>query len=694
MATQTFPSTTFDGTHTTTLGSMTTAVVLPKTYSDITEFTGHWLLWNPTFTDPVKLRYFITDYQGVRYGELEAASVESIDWTLNDMGTLDFELTVTDPKVLLCQPISREIQVVRGKQVIWWGPITRISNGKGVYQYQATDCIWYLTRRVLGQVPQPNYLTNSTFQDDLTGWTFTSLSGGKPNTPPTHALTTDSVTGPIFQNGIQVPGRALKLDGNVINVETTRTTILISSLFKSASSSVLTTTGKKKLASYANGLNPATTTLVIEGHGATGTTAGVPLAQANAAKTYILTKKPTLTITTVDKAQTVPVATNKTTTGRKKNQRLVLAKTITSSLASEMRQVAKQSFTITNPKTAAALEVTCVGWYKVLSSGWSDTNKDKRAMSMSMVTGTEAETTQSIPLESTVSKDMWSAGIISLSVPADGKTYTITVCLYAAAGSVIWDEVTATAQESMVFDGVDQALIVKALVEHAQNAAIGKPSLNIGTNCQPTGVKWIEEPDVKTRPTVYDKIMAYPALVNGVDIGMEYTATTRTLTTYFPRKGGAWAQGILNSPVLEYGANILSYTGAWDGLDAANRVIVLAPDDNSGNVYTSEGVATDDDSFGGIILEKAYQAVGTTLDSLPYQAMRAVRRYSRPDIVPTLVSRPDRIDELMEQITTGTVVRVEINDGQLVVNDFFRVAGMSLDPRTNQITFTLAPEYQ
>jgi len=103
--------------------------------------------------------------------ELENATQGDITWALNQWEDATFTLPATDPKseAVLAERV-REVQMWRGDQLLFQGPMVRPSVSKTRVQVSVKGAAWYLSRRNIGK-PATNHLVNPSFENGLTGWT-------------------------------------------------------------------------------------------------------------------------------------------------------------------------------------------------------------------------------------------------------------------------------------------------------------------------------------------------------------------------------------------------------------------------------------------------------------------------------------------------------------------------------------------
>lgn len=276
----------------------------------------------------------------------------------------------------------------------------------------------------------------------------------------------------------------------------------------------------------------------------------------------------------------------------------------------------------------------------------------------------------------------WVRHEITLDLPPDFLDYDLTARLHVPNGEVVWEEASITIGENVYFD-TDQASIVEGLVRLAQDTGAGKSALNIGTLCPSSGVRRKREYLTTERQQFSEALFEFGTLHDGVEIGMLLTPTTRQVRTYYPRMGRD------NDTALTLGGNILSFSVDVDATLTASTVIVQAEGEGSDR---EEGIATDASLLNGLILETVYNATpGSAQSSLQAQADRGLARYRRPVTIPSVTTQQGMAD-LLTQIGLGDRVPVYIDKGWIQARGKYRVTGITLEPTTDQITFTLVPE--
>lgn len=670
------PSVTFSASAELALSAMTGETPIPPA-----TFTASASLWAALprsygidIFRPAYRVVLLSSATGEALAELDQAALGRVVDTLNSTGSFDFTLAARDAKAALCLPWLTEVQVWRGGQLEWWGVIVRAREDGGKVSVQCSGLLAWLTKRTIGRFPRENLLANGSFEGGLAGWSFGWLPGSVPEAPPDHALSSDSLTG----------ARSLSISGSSAPVVTK--VALGGDVAFEYNSSVLTSAGEAALDELCGKIGVPDPSMTVDGHtDSTGTTSynyTLGLDRANSVKTYVLTKLPSASITVTSYGETRPVATNSTAAGRARNRRVEIGVSYTQS-AYGNKQYAAQSLSYTNASAHRPAKLTLVGWYKVVS--WVDPGIGYGAALETVAGDGTIIAAANVQLDAATPIHTWVRQECSVDVEP-GATVQVSVRLHPPSGTVLWDSVWLTEDTVTAWYDTDQASIVAGLVQHAQDPALGKSDLRIGTRCPLTGRRRDRTYAWSERRPVLDAVTDFATIADGLDVGVEYpTPTSRVVATYYPRKGA-------DTPyVLALGSNVLTYTRSIDGETLATTLAVQASSGSGSG--REEGVYMDATPTGGVVLEAVYQAPSyTSVGVLDAQALEAWRRYSRASALPQPVMAPSFTSELLSTLTVGDRVRVIIPGGLVPTDGQYRIIGQSLDPVSDQITYTLAEE--
>jgi len=290
-------------------------------------------------------------------------------------------------------------------------------------------------------------------------------------------------------------------------------------------------------------------------------------------------------------------------------------------------------------------------------------------------------------LDDDTPQDQWANGVgFEVGLPNVCAGDTVDVRLYAPHGDCWWDLATLTAMESLAFGyyaPVDLADIIAGIVLYAQDRfgfTHGKSDLLIDTDGPATGILLTRSWQFVEHRNIADVLNEF--VKHGqLDMSVAITDTTRTFTTHSPRKGSYKA-----GDTLELDVNIATFTWSFDGETAATSAVELGDGDSPAR---PEGGASDPTLFGGVTLELVENAAdGVTVGELDTAATEALRVAGNPEIIEaTGYPHSPLIGELVE----GDTVPVLISLGCVSVDADYRVVKWSLDPNTDQPTWTLNP---
>lgn len=627
---------------------------------------------------PYKL--VVVDMDGNRIGEVAKAVIAPMLDTLNSLSSIEFTVPAMDPMTAELVAPKAEVQLWRGRDLMGWFVVNKARGATADVTYSCFSVDWYLTKRVVGKVPIPNLLKNGSFEQGEKYWSFGYVSGSLPAKPPLHTIVDKAIRG---KKALQLAGASGTYKGDVI---------LAGDVHFAFDSYALTSAGISEIKNFCDDIPIPNPIIRVEGHtdnvGSSSYNMTLSYRRANSARAEILKNKPEAQVSAIGYGETRPIATNSTPAGRAQNRRAEMKFTGAVGAAGN-RQYAGQALTYTNAKANKYNKVlTLVVWFFV--TDFKNPNKDSWAFSVERTdpassTPSKVLSRGMIPLTKETYTNRWVRGETTCIVPPDGKAYRITVRLWPPDGHVIYDEATLTENAALAFYDVDEALIVKGLVEHAQDPAMGKSDLRLGTYTPTTKIKreriypWIE------RKQISELVSEFPTLADGVDVSLAVSATDRVIQTHFPRKG------LDRGYVLALESNIATFSVDFDGDQTATQIIVQA--DNSEGGDREEGYATDTSKMDGIIMEKVYNATpGSAISSLEAQALRGLKRYARPVIIPSVTMDPKFTDELLDNVGLGDVVRVVVHKGWIDVDAKYRVVSRSLDPSSDALTYTLTPE--
>lgn len=630
----------------------------------------------------------IVNMTGTVFTTIDDAELGNISWAIYESGAFSFTLPINHPAVPHCIAPTREVQVWRGDDLLWWGVLTKsrlLGLGKITYDCKTLD--WYFSRRVVGDVPRVGHFSQPRFEQGWeSSWTPTFLPGSVPAANPVASISeTQKVEG----------SHSLALAPSGGRTKATRQN---NDLFTTNAGATLSVGGKALIDTIVAdtfGDDPRITVNVYYSNNLTAKEAlEVTEAQANSIETYILTVKPEARVFAQGLGEANPVATNSTGAGREQNRRAVFIYKDNDAKKGH-KQYLGQSVVLRNPVSAKKkLKVTLRAWCYIeefagpAANQWGlvlERRHPTKTYSKGPRTGMKKVIQRAVvPITKNTPMNSWLRMDATVHLPPDGRDYVLAAMLFPPNGVSYWDEVDLFTDDALRYADQEESLIIQGLVDHAQDVDAGKSSFNILTDIRPTGIKRSREYRYVMRENVLDALREFPTLHQGAEWDIQVTPTTRTFTTYYPRKS------VDRGYTLKYGDNVYDIELDTDNDQTSDQVIVMKEGDDAAR---EERSVTDSTLLGGLILEKAYDATpGSSLSSLRAQAVRGIERYRDPVIIPTLLTDPRRLDEILDSVVLGDVVDVDIVKGTVEAQGKFRVMSMTLEPNSDHVAVEITPE--
>jgi hypothetical protein len=299
--------------------------------------------------------------------------------------------------------------------------------------------------------------------------------------------------------------------------------------------------------------------------------------------------------------------------------------------------------------------------------------------------GNDVNVSTSIPIDSNIRRGKWHRleAVLDIKDKQMDTWQILDVQIWCPRGGMYIDNVQLTFNEQTSFFEKDQGVILKGIVEHAQDENYDKSDLNI-EYAGPTNTGILRERiyEHSEHGMIGDAIDEFPTLHQGMDWSVEPSLTgPRKFMAYYPTKGTR------RSDIrFRFDTNIVDYTVDSDGIRVSNSIVVLGEGEGSdreegGSVdtlsmrdprfagevpvawgrtatysldqlVTYRGVTYYSKANGntgnmppnkihwgipGLTLEKVYHATpGGAISSLGQQAKRGVDRYKRPLVIPNV----------------------------------------------------------
>lgn len=648
-------------------------------------------------TDPdgnVFYRLVVTDKSGYAYAELETAVIETATWAVNETGSLSFVLPANDPKIAECLLPEREVQLWRGTQMIEWYVLVKAATSGGTVQFQCQTVDWYFSRRILGEVPKVNMLKNGGFENGVLNWDYKALPTSSVKGAPLHH-SGDATEQPVLSGE-----RSLELE----SAQARQRATFANDDWYVGDSAVLTTQAENDITAIldATGSWSGTISARVYDDNTGDRKASLKRAQdrCDAIADFVLDYWDGFRVKTTAYGPRRPKYTNSTPAGRTSNRRTVMTYRTTAGSERGHKQCAEQKVIYRNPaRSNRKVKATLSGWvYLEDASGyaahqwgvvferqsfrsqhrnqaWADAGY-KRVLGRKVFSFSKATPT-----------GKWINVSLTLPVPPTGKKNYLVARLFPPDGTAYFDDFWLTLDEGLHYTDVEQADIMRDLIDHAQDETAGKSDLNITYDIADTGILRTREYLFSDRTVIYELLAEFSSFGDGMEWRIITTPDSRILTTGYPRIGQD------TDVVLSTDSNIAEYTVDVDATAVSTTVVVLHPEgEGSGR---DERSVMDSSLTGGLVLEKVYEGTpGGSLSSLQKQAERGLARYSRPVVIPNVTMNPNATSELLGKVSPGDRVTTLIEDNLADVETAgrYRITGFSLDVKNDQLSFDLYPE--
>lgn len=286
----------------------------------------------------------------------------------------------------------------------------------------------------------------------------------------------------------------------------------------------------------------------------------------------------------------------------------------------------------------------------------------------------------------------WTERTGEIDVPPHDQDWTLDLRLYAPEGTIRWDWARVHISERLRFDDTDQADIVAALVDHAQDTAIFKGDLNLASSTPATGILRSKAYEFSEHAPIWRAISELVGVDDGLDVSLAITTTTRTVTTHYPRRGSDL------SLTLEWGVNVADYDYGWDGAEAKSSVSIMrgGGPGPAGGVGREHGWARDDTALGGLRFEEVVSAqTGTRIDDCLAGAIQRLAARARPETFSVRWHRTETVNPAAEvvagNVEPGDRVNVVIDDGWVQVDGVYRVLALTVTPADESVRVELGP---
>jgi hypothetical protein len=632
-------------------------------------------------------RIDIADRDGTLVATLPKSTLKPLTTGVNVLDRFGFTVDRNDDRARLIQPVAHEAYLYRGNVLMAKGPIGPGNSGDAFTSYDCADPRWHFAdgRRRIGRIPKRQLLLNPGFTEGANG--LAHWVGGWDDGSALESAPEADVVDESYARS----GKALEL-GGVDKVLRGTETLETAAVFKGNRpyaweplADGFLPGGEAAITAIANMMTGPAPVVHITGHTAdadAGDGQALSERRALAAKAVVLARWPAAVVTTEGKGETEPAVKGHTEAAYRKNRRVVFDFDRNVSAVGH-RQFYYQWVTVTQPTSAKvplpltfAADMRIIEWLGAPGDGWAILVRAKRGSTVI----DEANAT----MDEFTPRVRWAHYEATVEIPADGIATAVQVRLYPPAGSSRWANAGLWPQDQLGFFDVDQALIVKGIVEHVQDESLGHGDLGIGTRTPLTGVPRTREYPYHERMPADTAMEWFTSIDKGMDI--DYDQDRNQVVTHYPRQGTSADLALVHGGRR---SNVVAYKPlSTSTLALASNVIVQA--DGSG-ASRPEGYARDSAALGGALVEAVISAEEETplseLDEGAASALAASLR-ARPGWEVTV--SPDWTTRVLDQTGKGDTLRLVLPDED--VDGPHRLVSSEWNPETDIVTLTLIEE--
>lgn len=288
------------------------------------------------------------------------------------------------------------------------------------------------------------------------------------------------------------------------------------------------------------------------------------------------------------------------------------------------------------------------------------------------------------PITASTPRDTWTTLTAVVNVEGRVGARSVSVALFGAAGGdVNLDNATATIypitslMESQPVEPVtdDMGTVVSQVIQ-ATNTG-----LNVGVDSPVTGVTVPNTPDEWVDKTAEEIVRLFVDRENGLDFAEVFTATSRTIRTFYPRQGIDWDPEDLT---LSCPGNLIKAKRSRNATNVVTEVTMVGD-----GGY--RGVARDETAFGGLLRQKVMRAPsGVPVADLEGRARKELRL--TVDAVTAIEAQMTMTDFITSGLGMGDRVLVQVDSLALQVDTVCRLVAVDENPVGDLADLVLNPE--
>lgn len=324
--------------------------------------------------------------------------------------------------------------------------------------------------------------------------------------------------------------------------------------------------------------------------------------------------------------------------------------------------------------------LTVVAWFHIQNAGWVGEAVNKRGLTISRKHATTGAILYSgvFEIDGETPRGSWQRAEVTVWMPPNAVE-DIEVRLYSPGGTIWWDATSLTLMESLSNYATDQTEIARQIAVHLQDPAYSKSDINIATSTPASGVLRDRHYQHADHHRGADAIGEFAGLSDGFDYAVVVTPTTRTFTTFSPRRGTR------HSALTITDQNVAGFNWSVDGEAACSSITVLGEGDGPDR---EEGAAVDSALFGGLVVEDIINApAGSEIDALDPLAAEALRVRKASQVLTVTVSAASG----WFAVHPGDTLPSNFAWGFVSFTNDWRVTSRSLDHVADVLTFEMNP---
>lgn len=619
--------------------------------------------------------------------ELSDAVLNAVRWELNRPGSFAFSMPTVSRRIRTVDAAEEEVLVLRNGRRIHWGVPVRPRSLPDVSDVQCLGLLWYLWKRVVGDADRPNYVNNSSFENDTPG----------------QKVPTDWQEGPDPLEDCEVIDTAGAGDGNaVLGTQVVRLT-------ETRSAQDWLIYGRTGTA------EPHDTTARLVARNSrdregVGQEIDNRVVAAGDRILLVSQSDSKLNGIWIAAAGAWARAGDYDTDGEIRNSRVKVLDGREYALTgwkntdnnaidvgTDPINYRQYAYTRIRPRVSYIRqgEEIDVGtrrgstWairaYFRIRSMQAAPHKNRGSM-LELVNGDTGKVVKQrvFSITEDTEQNRWLPAPVQMRIPNKVSSPKMRIYLYGPTGIIDWDATGLFYRERLLIGETNKGIAAEKLIDHAQDPAFGKSTLNFdvvvdGDIDAVTDAQHYHDKHANIGGALTD-------LTKGSD-GIDFYLDEDTRTVHVVKERSSTRTDL----ALELGRNIADFEYLEDGEPVANTVITLGPGEGPAR---AEGYARRPGTLSDMVYEKVVAVDGP----MRYLDKRAAAIAEQDKVVREIVSVTTYAlgsqfydPVLIDHLRCGMRVPVRIRRGRVQINGLRRVYAIDLDPRTDVMTIRFNP---